>query len=147
MHSVSISVMFSSLLEYPGFLVGWTSGLLYQLGSSVVAVRWSHYVVHFIELISDRNITKLIVEAPVAWSKDSDTFYATGQVINVPSIAIGIFITVILFLGIRETSMVNLVLVIFKIVILLIFIFAGCVHVDTDNYRPFFPENQGLAMT
>ena len=145
--SFSMSVLFPPLVEYPAFIVGWTSGLLYQLAASAVVVRWSHYVVHFIELISDHNITKSIVEAPIAWSKTSDTFYVTGQVINVPSIAIGIFVTVILFLGIRETSMVNLVLVIFKIVILLIFIFAGCVYVDTDNYRPFFPKNEGMAMT
>ena len=139
--------MSSSVLEYPAFIIGWTSTLLYQLAASVVAVRWSHYVVHLINTISNYNASRWIVEAPVAWDKSGSGFYVTGQIINLPSIAIVTFITIILFLGIRETSMVNLVLIIFKVIVLLIFIFAGCVYVNPANYRPFFRPKQGMAMS
>ncbi len=119
--------------------------LLYQVGASAVVVNWSHYVVHFIHLVSDYNITRSLVEAPVAWSADLSMFYHTGQIINLPAIAITIAITLLLISGIRPTAIVNLLLVIIKVIILLIFIFAGCAHVDRKNYEPFFPSNQGIV--
>ena len=116
---------------------------LYQLAASVVVVRWSQYVVDFIHLISDYNVTTSIVQAPTAWVDGANTLQKTGQVMNLPAIAITVAITVLLIIGIRETAIVNLVLVVFKIIVLLIFIVAGAVYVDRRNYRDFIPANQG----
>jgi APA family basic amino acid/polyamine antiporter len=102
-------------------------------------------MVYFIELISDQNVTRAVVEAPVAWSTDANTFYSTGQVMNIPSIAIAIGVTLLLIIGIRETAIVNLVFVTIKVIILLIFIFACCIHVDRKNYDSFIPRNQGTV--
>jgi APA family basic amino acid/polyamine antiporter len=132
------------VIEYPAFFIGWLSTLLYQLGTSVAVIHWSRFVVHFINQISDYNITSSIVGAPVAWSEESNTFYRTGQVINIPAIAITIAITVVLLIGIRETAIFNLILVVFKVGVLLLFIFACCGYVDCKNYEPFFPSNQGI---
>ncbi len=118
--------------------------MLYQLAASTVVVNWSHYVVHFINLISDYNITTSLVQAPVAWSEELNTFYGTGQVINLPSIVITIAITIVLIIGIRETVIINLIFVVIKVIILLIFIFTCCAHVDRKNYDPFFPSNAGI---
>ena len=82
--------------------------LLNQLAAAAVMVGWSRYVVDFIELISNQNATRWIVQAPVAYSETTETFYSTGQVINLPAIALSIAVTTILILGIRETSTVNL---------------------------------------
>lgn len=117
--------------------------ILYQLAASTVVVLWSSQVVQFIDLISDYNASRLIVQAPVAWSEKTETFFITGQVINIPAIAITLVITFVLIMGIRETASINLGLVIFKIIVLLIFIFAGCVYVKPENYSPFFPSNEG----
>ncbi len=119
---------------------------LYQIGASSVVVHWSHYVVYFIGLISNYNITRSLVQAPIAWSEDSNKFYVTGQIINLPAIAITLAVTFILIIGIRETAIVNLMFVIIKVIILLIFIFACCIHVDRKNYDSFFPSNQGIAI-
>jgi amino acid transporter len=119
--------------------------LLYQLGASMVVVRWSSYIVHLIQLISNYNIINWIVQAPVTWDEESVRFYATGQAINIPAIAITIAITVVLITGIRKTAIVNLILVIFKIIVLLIFIFACCIYVKRNNYDPFFPSNLGIT--
>ncbi len=125
-------------------MIGWLSTLLYQLGASAVVVNWSHYIVYFIDLISDYNITSPLVQAPVTWSDASNMFYTTGQVINLPSIVITIAITILLIIGIRETVIIILVFVVIKVTILLIFIFTCCVHVDRKNYQPFFPSNAGI---
>lgn len=100
----------------------------------------------FIDLVSDHNVTSSLVQAPIAWSDDLESFYATGQIINLPSIMITIAITIVLIVGIRETVIINLVFVVIKVIILLIFIFAGCVYVDRKNYDPFIPTNEGIII-
>jgi APA family basic amino acid/polyamine antiporter len=81
--------------------------------------------------------------APFAWNDTVPSFYNTGQVINLPAIAITIVVTLLLVTGIRPTAMVNLILVIIKISVLFIFIFACCKYVDLNNYKPFLPKNEG----
>ncbi len=132
-------------IEYPAFIIGWLSTLLYQLGASAVTVRWSLYVMNLINLTTDYNVTSSIVQSPIAWSEDSNEFYVTGQIINLPAIAITLAVTFVLIIGIRETAIVNLTFVIIKVIILLIFIIAGSIHIDLNNYNPFFPSNQGIV--
>ncbi len=127
-------------------MIGWLSVSLYQIGASAVTVRWSLYVLNFMDLISNYNTTRSLVEAPIAWSEDSNTFYVTGQIINLPAIAITLAVTFILIIGIRETAIVNLIFAIIKVIILLIFIIVGSIHVDRKNYDPFFPSNQGIVI-
>ncbi|CAF2200223.1 unnamed protein product [Rotaria magnacalcarata] len=134
---------YAALGEYLAWFIGWNSILLYLFGAMTITVAWSGYVVKFIYLVCDLNATRAIVQAPVGWNETAETFYVTGQTINLPAIAITIAITVLLIIGVRETAMVNLVLVVIKIIILLIFIFACCKYVNTKNYDPFFPTNLG----
>lgn len=130
-------------VEYAAWFIGWNYALLYQLGASAVVGNWSRFVVRFIEYVSDYKVIKSIVEAPLAWNNTSQSFYQTGQIINLPAVAITVAITVVLLSGIRPTAIVNLILVIIKIIIILIIIFASCGYVDRKNYQPFFPANQG----
>ncbi len=130
-------------VEYWAWFIGWNYALLYQLAALTVVVDWSKYVVHFIDNVSVYNVTRLLVQAPVAWNETAGRFFVTGQAINIPAIAITMAITLLLIYGIRPTAMVTLVLVVFKIIILLIFIFACCKYVDRKNYEPFFPPNRG----
>lgn len=44
--------------------------------------------------------------------------------------------------GIRESAKFNTVIVGIKIVVLLLFIFVGFAYINTDNWKPFVPENQ-----
>jgi len=126
------------------WFIGWNYALLYQLATLTVIVSWSDYVVHFIDSASGHNVSILLAKAPVAWVEDTASFVSTGQVINLPAIAITIAITILLVIGIRPTAIVNLVLVVLKIIILLIFIFLCCKYVNRKNYSPFFPPNQGI---
>jgi APA family basic amino acid/polyamine antiporter len=100
---------------------------------------------NLINLTTDYNVTSSLVQSPIAWSEDSNEFYVTGQIINLPAIAITLAVTFVLIIGIRETAIVNLMFVIIKVIILLIFIIAGSFHIDINNYNPFFPPNQGIV--
>ena len=120
--------------------------ILYQFGALVAAIHWSQYVVHLFELISGFNGTRSIVEPPIGWSEGAVQFYVTGHVLNLPAIGITIAITALLLIGIRETATVNLVLVSFKIIVILVFIVAGALYIDFNNYTPFIPTNLGNAI-
>ena len=117
--------------------------LEYLLAAATVAVGWSGYIVHFIETVSRHNATQWIVDAPVAWSEESNVFYATGKVINLPAIIIVIALTLLLLTGIGESAKVNIVIVVIKIAVILLFIFACCGYTHRGNYTPFFPPNEG----
>ncbi len=125
------------------WFIGWNYALLYQFAALTVVGSWSDYVVHFIGSVSGHNVSILLAKAPVAWDEATDRFFSTGQVINLPAIALTMAITILLIIGIRPTAIVNLVLVVLKIIILLIFIFVCCKYVNRKNYSPFFPSNQG----
>jgi basic amino acid/polyamine antiporter, APA family len=139
-------VSFDYAAEYPAFLIGWLSLILYQFGALVAVIHWSQYVVHFFELVASFNATRSMVEPPIGWSNGTVGFYITGDVLNLPAIAITIAITALLLIGIRETAMVNLVLVVFKMIVILVFIITGAVYVDRNNYTPFIPTNLGNAI-
>ncbi|CAF4852014.1 unnamed protein product, partial [Rotaria sp. Silwood1] len=134
---------YAALGEYLAWFIGWNTGLLYLFSILTLTVAWGKYVVLFVDIVSDYNVTSMIVQAPVAWNEDAERFYVTGQAINLPAIGITIAITMLLLIRIRQTAIVNLVLVVFKIIIILIFIFACCNYVNRNNYHPFFPPNKG----
>ena len=132
-----------SLVEYLAWIIGWDLVLEYLLAAATVAVGWSGYMVSFIETISKHNATKSIVNAPVAWSEHSSSFYTTGEVINLPAVVIVIALTLLLLIGIGESAKVNIAIVVVKILVILLFIFACCGYVQQSNYKPFIPPNEG----
>lgn len=119
---------------------------MYQVTASVVVVGWSKLFVHFIDTLSDYNVTVRIVHSPVFWRNDTDVITATGALFDLPAIIITIAIIILLIYGIRQTATVNLILVVLKIIILLIFIFACYKYINISNYAPFFPPNEGTCL-
>lgn len=134
---------FVLFIEYLAWIIGWDLILEYLLAAATVAVGWSGYIVHFVETVSKHNATKWIVDAPVAWSEESNSFYATGKVINLPAIAIVVALTVLLLIGIGESAKANVIIVAIKITVILLFIFACCGYTHRSNYTPFIPPNEG----
>ncbi|CAF1435935.1 unnamed protein product [Rotaria sp. Silwood1] len=129
--------------EYLAWFIGWNSALLYLFALLTVSVAWSQHVVLFIDIVSDYNVTSMIVQAPVAWHEDAERFFVTGQAINLPAIGIIIAVTILLIIRTRQMAIINLILVVIKVIILLIFTFACCNYVDRKNYHSFFPPNKG----
>ena len=136
--------MILKLIEYVAWIIGWNLVLTYMLGASTVAVNWTNYVVHLVEIIAQKNVSMSIVEAPLHWSEENTNFYVTNGVMNWPAVIIILVLTVILVIGVGVSANVTLALVISEIIVLLIFIFACCGYVNRDNYTPFIPSNKGI---
>ncbi|CAF3552845.1 unnamed protein product [Rotaria sp. Silwood1] len=98
---------YAALGEYLAWFIGWNTGLLYLFSILTLTVAWGKYVVLFVDIVSDYNVTSMIVQAPVAWNEDAERFYVTGQAINLPAIGITIAITMLLLIRIRQTAIIS----------------------------------------
>ncbi|CAF3659642.1 unnamed protein product [Adineta steineri] len=134
---------YAALGEYCAWIVACNLTLIYQLAASSIVVNWSSHIVHFIGIVSNLNVSSVFLQAPLIADENSINITVTGDVLNLPAIGITIAIAILLFIGIRQTAIINLLFDIIKILALLIFIFACCKYVNTSNYYPFFPPNKG----
>ncbi|KAJ3185790.1 hypothetical protein HDU85_001158 [Gaertneriomyces sp. JEL0708] len=159
-----------ALGEFLAWIVGWDLMLEYLVGAATVAVGWSGYLVKLIHDLTDSetSVNVHITNAPFVWLEKGgdwkgtvvDTahfarnyvacgFDADGKVtewcapyINLPAIAIVIAVTVLLVVGIRESTRVNTFFVVLKTTAVLMFIFAGIKFIKPSNYTPFIPPNE-----
>jgi APA family basic amino acid/polyamine antiporter len=71
--------------------------------------------------------------------------------LNIPAALIVAAITVLLYIGVKESTRANNVMVAVKLVVLGLFVGLGSMYIDTNNYTPFVPNgwrgiHQGAAI-
>jgi APA family basic amino acid/polyamine antiporter len=64
-------------------------------------------------------------------------------VFNLPAVIITILVTLLLLVGVSESATVNAIIVVVKVAIVLVVIGAGAVFIQTPNWHPFIPPNNG----
>lgn len=132
---------YATLGEAVAWIIGWNLSLEYMMSASAVAVGWSEYVVN---ILGDWGITfpQALINAPFG-KGPSGHLAATGAIINLPAVLIILGMGWILYVGVRESSRANTIMVIIKVAVILIFIFAGLSFIDTANWQPYIPPNDG----
>src|SRR5581483_4313203 len=140
---------YATMGELIAWIIGWDLILEYAIGAGTVAIGWSAYVVCFAR---DFGITSpaAYVSAPFAFDADRHSWSATGAILNVPAVAIVVAMTVVLVIGIRETSRINDVIVAVKLIVIGLFIifaahafsFANWVTASNPGGN-FIPPNAG----
>jgi APA family basic amino acid/polyamine antiporter len=92
-----------------------------------VAIGWSGY---FLRLLAELGITlpAALIHGP-----------AEGGIINLPAFAVMLLISLLLAVGVRQTSVVNTLIVILKLAVIGIFLFAAIPHVEPAHWEPFMP--------
>jgi APA family basic amino acid/polyamine antiporter len=71
--------------------------------------------------------------------------------LNVPAFAIVMLITWLLYIGVKESIRANNIMVVVKLLVLGLFVVAGTMHINPDNFVPFAPNgwrgiHQGAAI-
>ncbi len=133
------SYAYVTMGEGTAWVMGWLLLLEYGVAASTVAAGWTGYVT---SLLGDFG-----VHIPAALS--TSTLQLKDSALQVtPSInlvgAVGIMaVTLLLVRGVRESAQVNNVIVGIKLTVLVVFIAVGVFYVDTANWSPFIPENEG----
>jgi basic amino acid/polyamine antiporter, APA family len=135
--------------ELIAWIIGWDLVLEYALGAATVAIGWSGYVVSFLK---DVGIVVPVAYAgsPFSFDATHGGWHATGALVNVPAMIVSAALTVLLVIGVHESSRVNNVIVAIKLAIIVTFIAAAAPYVSTAHWvtagnphGQFIPPNVG----
>lgn len=132
---------YATLGEAVAWFIGWNLSLEYMMSASAVAVGWSEYVVNF---LADWGVEfpAALINAPFGKTADG-TLGLTGAIVNLPAVLIIVALGAVVYIGVRESSLANTVMVFIKVGVIVVFVLAGLAYVDTSNWVPYIPENTG----
>ncbi len=141
---------YATLGELPAWIIGWDLILEYMVGACLVSIGWSAYFVNLFDnmlrpwgLALPRSLTS----APLDWSDATHRFVTTGSWINLPAVVVLAVLTALLVRGIRESSNVNVTIVIVKLAVILFFVLLAVWYVNPGNWKPFMPFGFSGVMT
>jgi basic amino acid/polyamine antiporter, APA family len=115
-----------TLGEIVAWTIGWNLILEYIFCAGTIAVGWSGYLVSVL-----KDIGILIPETFV------------NSPFNLAAVFIVAAMTLFLIFGIRQSALLNNIIVAVKVTVILLFIFFGCRYINPENWTPFIPENTG----
>ena len=141
---------YATLGELPAWIIGWDLLLEYMVAACLVSIGWSAYLVNLLNNILrgwGLALPPSLVNAPIEWNTEIHKFVSTGAVINIPAIFIVLLLTGLLVRGIKESSRVNMIIVIVKIAVIVFFIVLAVWHIKPSNWTPFMPFGFGGVMT
>jgi basic amino acid/polyamine antiporter, APA family len=158
--------------EIIAWIIGWALILEYAVSNMVVAISWSSYFTGLMDTLhmhiprwmtmdylsahkgyieatkllgsgtSLNHLSTALQDALEAW-KFSPTLGGIHLVMNIPALVIVIFITALVYIGIKESRNASNVMVIIKLSVLILIIVIGVFYIHWDNYIPFVPRGAG----
>lgn len=133
---------YATLGEFLAWFVGWNLVLEYMMACSTVAVGWSGY---FVKLLADFHTTlpAVIATAPLQGVGDSFQVHRTASFVNLPAIGIVALATTLCYKGIKESAIVNTIIVAIKVSIVVAVIVFGAFYINTALWHPYIPANTG----
>jgi basic amino acid/polyamine antiporter, APA family len=143
--------------EITAWVIGWALILEYGIGNVVVSISWSSYFNNLLEgvgihmpawLATDPATAEKMYNVAVAAGTSTEGLaWATAPVIagfkficNLPAFIIIVLITILAFIGIRESRSSANFMVGLKLVVLAVLVGIGVFYINTDNWTPFMPN-------
>src|SRR5690606_7920455 len=148
--------------ELVAWIIGWALVLEYTIGNIVVAISWSGYFNNLLQgfgihlpawLTTDPGAARaayaqvenaiaqgLVLDDRLLFIQESwhaaPMLFGDRLFINVPAFLIVVIITVLTFVGIRESKKATNFLVVFKVLVILFVISIGFFYVEPANWNP-----------
>jgi APA family basic amino acid/polyamine antiporter len=129
---------YATLGELFAWIIGWDLILEYTVASASVAHGWSKYFQNFIGMFHIK-IPLVLSKAPFDFDPSAGAFMRTGSWFDLPALVIVAILTVVLVVGIRESTRFNNTMVAIKVAVILMVIGAGAFYVKAANWHPFAP--------
>ena len=136
----SYSYAYASLGELAAWFIGWNMVAEYGISASAVAASWTGYFTSLLDHMG-LHLPVALTEAPLAFTNGE--LVVTGHLFNLPAVAIVMALTWLCYIGIRESSGLNALMVLVKVGLIVIVVIAGYRYVNPENWHPFIPEPQG----
>ena len=142
---------YATLGELIAWIIGWDLILEYAVGNIAVAIAWSGY---FTSLLSGFGIDlpgvadarlphgapQLRSGGPRPAADGAAASPAFRSCSTFRRALIVLAITWLLYIGVRESTRANNVMVVVKLLVLGLFVVLGAMHIDPANYKPFAPN-------
>ncbi|MDH3028979.1 amino acid permease [Methylobacterium fujisawaense] len=133
----SYTYTYATLGEFFAWLIGWDLILEYAMGAATVAVGWSGYVISILKTVG------IVIPAQFANAPGTPIDGGGTALFNLPAVLIVALITILLMRGTKESARFNNMMVAVKLTVVVAFIALGWGHVDTANWSPLIPDNDG----
>lgn len=146
--------------ELFAWIIGWALIMEYSIGNTYVAFSWSGYFTNLLDqfhlhlpewlTINYRSAHKAFLESSageglLAWS-NAPEIAGLKIIFDLPAMAINIFITWLVYRGVKESRNASNAMVILKLCIIILVIVIGACYVDIENWTPFMPNGFGGVM-
>jgi amino acid transporter len=152
--------------ELVAWIIGWALILEYAIGNIVVAISWSGYFNNLLEgfglhlppwlttdpataqfalsqvqeaIAKGEPLTESFRFVQHAWDS-APILFGERIFINLPAFIIVVLISILTYVGIKESKKTTNFLVVFKIVVILFVIAIGFFYVEPTNWIPFMPN-------
>lgn len=164
----SYTYAYASFGELAAWVIGWALILEYAVSNIVISISWSGYFITMLEGFGIDfpaylaigyesayaayqqaeqglpNLSENIIKMADIY-RSAPEFLGIKMLINIPAGLIVVFLTTLVYFGIKESKTVNNFLVILKIGIILLVVAAGAFFVKPANWSPFAPNGiQGV---
>ncbi|MBI5623438.1 MAG: amino acid permease [Elusimicrobia bacterium] len=142
---------YATMGELVAWIIGWDLIIEYAIGNVAVAISWAGYFNDFVKTafgldiplwlrIDYRSFIQKAVTDPTVFDLASVPHLLGIPIIfNLPAVAIVLALTVLLVIGIRESTRFNDFMVVVKLIVLAIFIGVGFYYFRWENWTPFAP--------
>lgn len=155
--------------ELIAWIIGWSLIMEYGVGNITVAISWSDYFTGFLgsmglhlpewmtmDYLSAskgyndvlklmqagklfENIDVHMQNAYTAWV-NAPTIFGFHLVLDIPALLIIVFITWLVYRGMKESRNASNAMVVVKLAVILLVIAVGIFYVDVNNWNPFAPN-------
>ncbi len=138
----SYSYAYISLGELFAWGLGWMLMLEYWLAGSLLAVGVSGY---FTSLLADFAVTipSWASQSLVQQSAGVQGHFMVTHHVNLVAVIALALVAAVLVRGVRQSVAITALMVALKVGVLVAFVLVGWQHVNTANWQPFIPENEG----
>jgi APA family basic amino acid/polyamine antiporter len=152
---------YATLGELIAWIIGWDLILEYAVGNIAVAIAWSGYFnsllsgfgIHLPDYLTHGYRTALLSSDPAIHGllQTAPRIAGIPLLLNIPAALIVLAITWLLYIGVKESTRANNIMVVVKLLVLGLFVGLGAMHINPDNYTPFAPNgwrgiHQGAAI-
>ena len=127
------SYAYAAFGVFLAWFIGWDLLLEYLFAASTVAVGWAGYFVSFLDSLGIH----------VPHDLANPPFGDDAGLINIPALGVVAATTTLLVIGTRQSANANNAIVVLKIAVLVLVVVVGAFNVDTANWHPFVPPNEG----
>lgn len=150
--------------ELFAWIIGWALILEYAVSNMVVAISWSEYFVSMLKGFGI-NMPSWLTVNPLAAYEAFEKLQLSGAaslstyetmaahayeiaprlgsipvLLNLPAGLITLFVTMLVYIGIKESRTASNIMVILKVGVVLLVILAGAFYVKPENWSPFAPN-------